>query len=222
MIELKSISKGFCEPNGTTRVLFQDLSMRMPDEIRSIAILGRSGSGKTTLLRLLAGLSIQYSGEYWFNGELLPKSYLKMAKVRNESIGFVDQACSLLDDRNVLRNVEIGLSSCKERRQLALEALDRVGMTSYKGKKVKELSGGELQRIAIARAIAKRPKLLLADEPTGSLDEKTESEVLGLFEMLKKAGTSLVIATHSAVVAKCCDACLQIQDGKLCQCGDVR
>lgn len=215
MLELNDVTKVYLEPNKEERILFDGLDLCVPDGIASVAILGRSGSGKTTLLRILAGLDTCYQGSYTYCGRLLKKTGGAMASHRLQNIGYITQQFDLLPDRNVLHNVTIGAPKRSGARTCALECLDMLGMRGFARKRTTELSGGEAQRVAIARALAKRPRIVLADEPTGSLDEETEAEILKLFDLLQGKGVRLVIATHNRTVADRCDVQYTIEGRRL-------
>lgn len=215
MIFLKGISKSFREPNGAWRTVFDNLDFHLPDCTGSVAILGRSGSGKTTLLRILAGLDTAYEGRYTYGGEVLEKKNAAMAGFRLRTVGYITQSYDLLDDRNVARNVALGFRGALLRSDRISACLEKVGLAGYEKKRVRHLSGGEAQRVAIARALIKEPRIVLADEPTGALDERTESEVLDLFGSLQRQGVTFVIATHNTVVADRCDEAFVLEGNKL-------
>lgn len=205
MIEIQGFSKQFREPNGHIRSLFEDTDLQLAEGDTSVAVLGRSGSGKSTLLNVLAGLDIHYTGSYRVDGEDLRRNEMAMSAFRRNKVGIITQRYDLLNERTALQNVMLGLGSTKAaHRTPALDALELVGLADYADQKVGRLSGGEAQRVAIARAIVKNPAILLADEPTGALDEQTEDEVLDLFDVLQARGSMLVIATHSERVARRC------------------
>ena len=204
MIELDSINKSFREPDNSERVLFDGLQLSVPQAGGSIAIMGRSGSGKTTLLRILAGLDSRYTGTYRFMGEELPRRERALRSFRREHIGFVPQLCTLLDDRDVLANVELALGGARIRRQRAQECLELVGLSDFRRKHPDKLSGGEAQRVVIARALANNPDVLLTDEPTSALDEETERRIMRV--LLDSANRRLlIITTHNPAIASLCD-----------------
>ena len=205
MIRLTSISKSIRERNGDVRTLFRDLDFELSERERSVAVLGRSGAGKSTLLRILAGVDVDFSGVYSYAGSQLPKSAAGMARHRLEHVGIITQSYDLLPDRSVAANVAIGCTHRAGTAARVAESLELVGITHLAGKRPGNLSGGEAQRVAIARAIAKNPAVVLADEPTGALDEDTESDVLELFRRLQDGGTRFVIVTHSDRVAEQCE-----------------
>jgi putative ABC transport system ATP-binding protein len=215
MIQLESVHKVIREPNGRRRELFSDLHFRLGEGTRSVAILGRSGSGKSTLLRLLAGLDTDYEGDYFFDDVRLPRTAARMARNRAANIGIITQHYDLLAERTALHNVRLGIPGRVASRDVARRSLERVHVDHLADKRVRHLSGGEAQRVAIARALVKRPRLVLADEPTGALDEVTESEVLLLFAELQEQGNVFVIATHSNEVAAQCDRRLLLTNKSL-------
>lgn len=215
MIEMRNLSKSYIERNGEERRVFEGLGFCPKKEERAIAITGRSGAGKTTLLRIIAGLDVQYGGEYWLDGGLQEKSLRAMAKVRRERIGVVPQDGMLLGDRSVIENVKIAVPPKCDKVAVTTACLERVGLHGREKASARKLSGGEAQRVAIARAMAKKPKLLLADEPTASLDEKTEQDILGLFDALIGEGALVIVATHNEVVASWCDSRYRIEERRL-------
>lgn len=215
MIEMRDLSKSYIERNGEERRVFEDLDFCPKREERSIAITGRSGSGKTTLLRIIAGLDVQYGGEYWLDGGLQEKSLRAMAKVRRERIGVVPQDGMLLGDRSAIENVKIAVPPKCDKVVVATACLERVGLHGREKASARKLSGGEAQRVAIARAMAMKPKLLLADEPTASLDERTERDILGLFDTLIGEGALVIVATHNEAVASWCDSRYRIEERRL-------
>lgn len=214
MIQVKGINKILGE-----RKILNNLYITI-NKGDSIAITGKSGSGKTTLLNIIGGLTKFDSGTLIFENKNLSKLNIdELSKYRKDNIGFVTQSFNLLDDRNVFENVALPLYYDKvsklEIRKRVKWALEKVNMVKFINSDINKLSGGEKQRIAIARAIIKRPKLILADEPTGSLDEDTENEILEIFDNLKKSGTTLVIVTHDYNVANHCDNIYTLRDGNL-------
>lgn len=219
MIVLRDVSKTITEPDGSPRVLFDRITLELPDGERSVAVTGRSGAGKSTLLRILAGLDTDYEGTYEHDGHVLDGSVRRMAAHRLRHIGIVTQHADLLDDRSVLDNVRLGVPGRRDSAGPAHAALEAVGVRHLADERPRRLSGGEAQRVAIARAIAKHPPVVLADEPTGALDETTEDEVLALFDVLQRAGSTFVIVTHSERVAQRCGRRLQIREKQLVERG---
>jgi len=182
------------------------------------ALIGPSGSGKSTLMAILGCLDSPTGGRYLLDGqavEALPRSAL--ARVRNEKIGFVFQYYNLLPRASVLRNVELPMLyagvSRKERTRRAEELLDKVGILDKARQLPSKLSGGQRQRVAVARALVNRPALLLADEPTGSLDSHTGTEVLALFRELHRQGHTIIIVTHDPSVAALAERRVELCDG---------
>lgn len=213
MIELKNINKNIRKNKKIERVLFENLNLSLSDSTSSIAIMGRSGSGKTTLLNIIAGLDLNYEGEYFFNHHLVYKTMDKMADLRLKNISIITQHYNLLEERNALENILLGFNKkSAQAKSKATGYLKLVGLEGYEHKKIKHMSGGECQRVAIARAMAKEPRLLIADEPTGALDEETERIVLNIFQDLKLRGTKIILATHSKEVAKSCQQVVVIKD----------
>ena len=171
-----------------------------------VALIGPSGSGKSTLMAILGCLDSPTTGTYQLDGESVEHlTGAELARIRNEKIGFVFQQYNLLPKASVRRNVELPMLYAgvgkKERRARALELLEKVGLGSRANALPGALSGGQRQRVAIARALANRPALLLADEPTGELDEDTGEQVADLFDRVHADGTSIVVVTHNGVLA---------------------
>jgi putative ABC transport system ATP-binding protein len=183
-----------------------------------VALIGPSGSGKSTLMAILGCLDTPSGGGYALDGRQVEKlSGSDLAAIRNEKIGFVFQQYNLLPKATILRNVELPMLYAgiprKERRQRALELLERVGIPQKANTLPGELSGGQRQRVAIARALANRPALLLADEPTGALDSKTGQEVLALFRELHTQGNTVVLVTHDPAIAATAERRVELHDG---------
>ena len=218
LVEMKQICKDFPVGNGVSRILKNvDLSVEAGDYL---AIMGPSGSGKTTLMNILGFLDQQTSGEYLLDGSsYLAASDSRLAKVRNEEIGFVFQSFYLMPRLNARENVALPLLYAgvpkKERLQRAEEALTYVGLDGKFLSKPTTLSGGQCQRIAIARAMVTKPKLLLADEPTGALDTATGKQIMKIFEDLNSQGTTIIMITHDSDIAKHANRTMYIRDGIL-------
>jgi len=185
-----------------------------------VAIMGPSGSGKSTLMNLIGCLDTPSKGSYLLNGKQVGQmNDNELARIRNEEIGFVFQTFNLLPRATALHNVELPLVyagvSSKDRQTRAMQALEKVELTSRSTHRPNELSGGQRQRVAIARALVNNPSILLADEPTGNLDSKTGAEIMGLFERLHKAGNTIVLVTHEPDVAAFAYRAIHIRDGQV-------
>ncbi|HEV7509766.1 MAG TPA: ABC transporter ATP-binding protein [Thermoanaerobaculia bacterium] len=183
-----------------------------------VALIGPSGSGKSTLMSILGCLDVPSGGTYALDGRQVEKlTGADLAAIRNEKIGFVFQQYNLLPKATILRNVELPMLyagvSGKERRQRALDLLEKVGIPDKANVLPGALSGGQRQRVAIARALANRPALLLADEPTGALDSKTGHEVLALFRELHAQGNTVVLVTHDPAIAATAERRVELCDG---------
>ena len=188
------------------------------DEGELVAIMGSSGSGKSTLLNILGMLDLLDKGSYDLDGvQIKDLDETKAANYRNKFLGFVFQSFNLINYKTALENVTLPLYyqgvKRKERETLALEYLDNVGLKEWATHLPSELSGGQKQRVAIARALVSKPKVLLADEPTGALDSKTSKEVMALIQEINKNGKTILIVTHEEDIAKMCSRIVRLKDG---------
>ncbi len=191
-----------------------------------IAIMGPSGSGKTTLMNIIGCLDVPTSGTFLLDGEEISGlSENRMAEIRNKTLGFVFQHADLLPELTALDNVALPLLyrgvRKKERRARAAEVLEKVGLGDRMEFYPNQMSGGQCQRAAIARAIVGNPKLLLADEPTGALDSQSGKNIMQLFRQLNQEGITIITITHAIEVAREADKCFQIYDGELFTDGEV-
>jgi putative ABC transport system ATP-binding protein len=216
--ELRHVSKVYGSGETEVRAV-NDLSLIVqPGDY--LAVMGASGSGKSTAMNILGCLDRPSSGDYWLQGQSVAQlSDDDLASLRNRELGFVFQQFHLLAHLSALENVELPMIYANvpapERRQRAIEALERVGLGKRLQNKPNQLSGGQQQRVAIARAIINRPALLLADEPTGALDSETTAEVLNIFDELHREGITLMLVTHEADVAQRAQRILRFHDGSI-------
>lgn len=188
------------------------------EEGEFVAIMGSSGSGKSTLLNIIGMLDEHDTGIYELDGVRIERlNETKAANYRNKFLGFIFQSYNLISFKNVLENVALPLYYQKvkrsDRNKIALSYLERVGLEPWATHMPNELSGGQKQRVAIARALAAKPKLLLADEPTGALDTKTSQEVMHLIQEINDEGKTIVMVTHEDDIANMCKRIVRLKDG---------
>jgi len=218
IIELKNISKTYGRADAIVQALFPiNLEIKKGE---MTAIMGKSGSGKSTLLNILGGIDHPDDGQYIFNNEVLnTKSQDKMARFRRVKIGFVVQNFALIDEYTVMQNIALPLKYNKCKKSLIKSKIKQITQKLDIVEKIKkyprELSGGQMQRTAIARAVVHNPEVILADEPTGALDLQTGENIMQLFKEINKNGTTVIIVTHDANVASYCDKIINLQDGKI-------
>ncbi|MBA1184356.1 ABC transporter ATP-binding protein [Stutzerimonas nitrititolerans] len=216
ILNARNLSKVVTSAEGEL-VILDDLSLSL-DKGDSLAIVGTSGSGKSTLLGLLAGLDLPSSGEVQLAGHLLGAlNEDERARVRAEHVGFVFQSFQLLDSLNALENVMLPLElhGRRDAQQRARDLLERVGLGARLHHYPRQLSGGEQQRVAVARAFAAEPDVLFADEPTGNLDSHTGANITELlFELNRERGTTLVLVTHDERLAQRCHNLLRLEGGR--------
>lgn len=219
VIKLIGIEKSFNPGKSNELHVLKGISTEVKDG-ELVAIVGKSGAGKSTLLHIIACIDSYDSGEYYIDDLLIKNmSEKKLANIRNEKIGIVMQDFSLVEDFTVLENIMIPLDFAKNKRpnakELAKEVLKQVNMENFAKEKVRNLSGGEKQRIAIARAIINNPSLILADEPTGSLDSANTEAIMDLSFSLNKQGKTIIIVTHDKELAEKCHRIIEISDGRI-------
>ena len=218
IITIQNIYKIYNEGINQVAAL-NDISISV-DAGEFIAIVGKSGSGKSTLMNILGCLDTPTSGEYTLNGEnVAGMGEKQLTKIRNCLIGFVFQGFNLISGLDALENVELPLFyrgiPRAERRRLAQEALYEVGLSDREHHRPAQMSGGQQQRAAIARAIAAKPPLILADEPTGNLDSKSGDAVMQILNSLNREGRTIILITHDDKIARTAGRMVQIQDGRI-------
>jgi len=221
MLEIKSLTKSFQSGSGARRIILDELNLSVQDG-ESVAIVGPSGSGKTTLLNMLGALDRPDGGDVLLNGEsVFSKNEKQLAEFRNRSIGFVFQLHHLLPQLNLLENIllpvvaqQFAVDSASRKR--AEELTQKLGIAELQNQRPGQLSGGECQRTAVARALINQPKILLADEPTGALDQQSSNQLADLLLQLnREENTSLIVVTHSMTLASKMDKIYQLENGKL-------
>jgi putative ABC transport system ATP-binding protein len=216
LIQLEGIKKIYDSgENAVTALAGVDLRIERGE---FVSIIGPSGSGKSTLMHILGCLDSPSEGRYWLDGEdVAAMSSGALARIRNQKLGFVFQTFNLLPRATIWKNVELpllyaGIDS-DDRKARALEALDRVGLKNRAKHRPNELSGGQRQRVAIARALVNNPSMILADEPTGNLDQKTGHDIIRLFEEFASSGQTIILVTHDPAIAARTQRRIQIVDG---------
>ncbi|PKB63544.1 MAG: macrolide ABC transporter ATP-binding protein [SAR202 cluster bacterium Io17-Chloro-G2] len=217
MIELENVTKIY--QMGNLKVAALNGVNLSIGEGEIVAIMGRSGSGKSTMMNVIGCLDVPTSGQYILEGEDVGQlSDDRLAVVRNRKVGFVFQTYNLLARSTALANVELPLlyGNGKDHRRRSMEALDRVGLAGRAGHRPAELSGGEQQRVGIARALVKEPTILLADEPTGNLDSRSSEEIMGILQALnREEGITVIIVTHEPDIAGHTNRVVSMRDGQV-------
>ena len=223
ILRMKGITKEYVMGEEISHVLKGiDLSVR---EGEFLAILGPSGSGKSTLMNMIGCLDTPTSGEYYLNGKrIADQSEASLAHIRSKEIGFIFQSFYLLQRQTAFQNVELPLIYAnmpdRERKRRVREVLAKVGLADKMDHYPNQLSGGQQQRVAIARAVANNPTILLADEPTGALDQGTGRQVMELFHSLNDEGRTIIMITHDRKIAEHADRIVSILDGNISE-GDL-
>ena len=218
IITVDNINKTY--KNGSLELqVLKNISFKV-DKGEFLAIMGSSGSGKSTMMNILGCLDNQYEGRYILDGIDISKSTEnELSEIRNKKIGFIFQSFNLLPRLTALENVELPLvySSIpkEERHKRANELLEMVGLKDRTHHRPNELSGGQRQRVAIARALVNNPSIILADEPTGNLDSKSEGEIIEILQKLNKMGKTIVIVTHEPSIGEIAERKIVFKDGEI-------
>jgi putative ABC transport system ATP-binding protein len=216
MLEIKKITKVYKMGEVLVNAL-RGISFHI-DKGQFVAIMGPSGSGKSTLMHIIGCLDHPSEGSFIMDGEDISKvNDNKLAEIRNKKIGFVFQQFNLLNRVNILNNVEVPLIyagvNSKKRKNLVKQVLENVGLSNRLKHRPNEISGGEKQRAAIARALVNNPLIILADEPTGNLDTKNGEEIMGIFNKLHQEGHTIIVVTHELSIAKHAQRIIHLRDG---------
>lgn len=216
MISLNNVHKSYITGNNSLHVLKGiDLEIKQGE---FVSIMGSSGSGKSTLLNILGILDNYDQGSYYLNGTFVKNmTEKKAAKLRNELVGFVFQSFNLISFKNAMENVALPLYykgvARKKRNKIAMEFLDKMGLVEWANHLPNELSGGQKQRVAIARSLISKPKVILADEPTGALDTSTSYEVMEILKEINAEGITVILVTHEHDIAAMTQKIIRLKDG---------
>jgi putative ABC transport system ATP-binding protein len=219
LIELKDVYKIYGEGLESEVRALDGVSLSI-ERGEFVAIVGQSGSGKSTMMNVLGCLDIPTRGEYHLDGvDVRELSDRELSAIRNREIGFIFQQYNLIQNLTVLENVELPLiyqgKDADERKEMAMTALERVGLAGRVKHRPSEMSGGQQQRVAIARAIAANPPIIMADEPTGALDSRTGLEVLEFLRALNREGTTVILITHDNSIAATARRIIRLTDGRI-------
>ena len=218
LVEIKDVCKVYNPGENEVRAL-DHVSLTI-EEQEFVAIIGHSGSGKSTLMNMLGCLDVPSSGTYILNGtDVSSLSDNELSDIRNQEIGFIFQGFNLIPSFTAIENVELPLLyrgvSRSKRHELAIQALEKVGLGARMTHKPSEMSGGQQQRVAIARAIAQAPPVILADEPTGNLDSNSTKEIMDILKGLHREGRTVILITHDNDIAAQAKRVIKIKDGKV-------
>ena len=219
LIDLRSVYKIYGEGLESEVRALDGVSLQV-ERGEFVAVVGSSGSGKSTMMNLLGCLDTPTYGDYFLDGkDITDMTDLQLSRIRNKQIGFIFQGYNLIPSLTALENVELpliyqGVNPLK-RRDIAYEALDRVGLGDRADRRPAEMSGGQQQRVAIARAIATHPPIIMADEPTGALDSRTGREVLQFLQQLNKEGSTVILITHDNQIAATAKRIVRLSDGRI-------
>lgn len=220
MIQTKNLSKIYNEGKSNECKALDSVNLEIKDG-EFVAIMGKSGSGKSTLMHLIAGVDYPTSGQVEIDGKEINKlSEKQLSQFRNKEVGIIMQQFFLIEECSVIENVRMPLDfareKIKDKDERAVKLICQMGLKDYVKKKVRELSGGEKQRVAIARALVNDPEILLADEPTGSLDSENSDNIMQLMQRInQKFNKTIIVITHEKDIAKYCDRLIVLSDGKI-------
>lgn len=218
LINLQNIYKIYNSGENEVRAL-DGINLKI-EENEFVAIIGQSGSGKSTLMNTLGCLDVATSGNYMLHGkDVSGMTDDELSDIRNQEIGFIFQGFNLIQNLTAIENVELPLIyrkvEKKKRKELSMEALEKVGLGKRISHKPSEMSGGQQQRVAIARAIAQAPPIILADEPTGNLDSASTGEIMEIIRSLHSEGRTIILITHDNEIAQQAERIIKIKDGKI-------
>lgn len=218
LIELNNITKIYGSKDAKV-VALDNINLTI-EQGEMVSIMGPSGSGKTTLLSIIGCMDTATTGEYYIKGTLVStKSNLELSKIRNSTISFVFQHFALMKDYSIYENIELPLvyrkMSSKAKKERIMYYCRKLGIQDLVNKKPSQISGGQQQRVAIARALSSEAEIILADEPTGALDQKTGEELLDLLKNINREDKTIIIVTHDSKVSEYCNRKLFIRDGKI-------
>lgn len=219
MIDIKNVNKEyFLSANNKVQAL-KNINLHI-NKGEFISIVGKSGSGKSTLLNVISCMDNKYTGNYYLNNKSMTnKKVGELATIRNSMFGFIFQNFNLLQKLTAYENIEIPLIykkvPKKQRKEIIMNVAEKMGIEKRLRHRPNELSGGEMQRVAIARALVTNPDVILADEPTGALDEKTGKQILNILKKLNDDGKTVIIVTHDLDLSKLTDRIITLSDGKI-------